>query len=187
MTQPKITDIRLIRLDYNNSIGYWNLIRVDSNEGVWGLGEAYWGPGLHDVINEFLKPKLVGKNPMDIDYICTYLRERLAGIHTANGLIMAAISGIEIALWDLAGKLSGLPVYRLLGGPSATACGCTAPVRPMAPMIRRCAGITPPKSKMSRDGAPLRPSMWTVCGSAMIRRAGNPAMNRSAGLSPKRI
>ena len=116
MTQPKITDIRLIRLDYNNSIGYWNLIRVDSSEGVWGLGEAYWGPGLHDVINEFLKPELVGKNPMDIDYICTYLRERLAGIHTANGLIMAAISGIEIALWDLAGKLSDLPVYRLLGG-----------------------------------------------------------------------
>lgn len=116
MTQPKIIDIRLMRLDYNNSIGYWNLIRVDSSEGVWGLGEAYWGPGLHDVINEFLKPELVGKNPMDIDYICTYLRERLAGIHTANGLIMAAISGIEIALWDLAGKLSGLPVYRLLGG-----------------------------------------------------------------------
>ena len=116
MTEIKITDIRLMRLDHNNSIGHWNLIRVDSNEGVWGLGEAYWGPGLRDVIREFLKPELVGKNPMDIDYICTYLRERLAGIHTANGLIMAAISGIEIALWDLAGKRTGLPIYRLLGG-----------------------------------------------------------------------
>ena len=45
MTQPKITDIRLMRLDYNNSIGYWNLIRVDSSEGVWGLGRRIGGRG----------------------------------------------------------------------------------------------------------------------------------------------
>ena len=116
MAPIKITDIRLMRIDQNKSIGYWNLIRVDSDAGVWGLGEAYWGPGLSDVINEFLKPELIGKHPMDIDFICSFLRERMAGIHTANGLIQAAISGIEIALWDLAGKLTGLPVYRLLGG-----------------------------------------------------------------------
>jgi L-alanine-DL-glutamate epimerase-like enolase superfamily enzyme len=116
MEHVKITDIRLMRLDHNNSIGYWNLIRVDSDEGVWGLGEAYWGPGLHDIIEEFLKPQLIGQNPFDIDRIFAYVRERLAGVHTVNGLTMAAMSGIEIALWDLAGKLAGLPVYRLLGG-----------------------------------------------------------------------
>ena len=82
MTEIKITDIRLMRLDHNNSIGHWNLIRVDSNEGVWGLGEAYWGPGLRDVIREFLKPELVGKNPMDIDYICTYLSCDLFSLFT---------------------------------------------------------------------------------------------------------
>ena len=116
MEHVRITDIRLMRLNHNNSIGYWNLIRVDTNEGVWGLGEAYWGPGIKDILEETLKPFLVGKNPMDIDYLFTYLRDKYAGIHTQNGLYMSALSGIEIALWDLAGKLAGLPVYRLLGG-----------------------------------------------------------------------
>ena len=40
----------------------------------------------------------------------------MGGTNTQNGLVMAAISGLEIALWDLAGKLTGLPAYRLLGG-----------------------------------------------------------------------
>jgi L-alanine-DL-glutamate epimerase-like enolase superfamily enzyme len=116
MEHVKITDIRLMRLDQNKTVGYWNLIRVDSSEGVWGLGESYWGPGLRDVIEEILKPFLVGQNPLDVDRLFVTIRDRLAGIHTQNGLIMAALSGIEIALWDLAGKLTGLPVYRLLGG-----------------------------------------------------------------------
>ncbi len=96
--------------------GTWNLIRVDTNQGVWGLGEAYWGPGLREVIEEVLKPPLMGENPLDVDRLCVTLRDRLAGLHTQNGLVMAAMRGIEIALWDVAGRLTDLPVYRLLGG-----------------------------------------------------------------------
>jgi len=114
--KARITDIKLMRLDPYQSIGTWNFVRVETNEGVWGLGEAYWGPGLRPVIDELLKPYLVGENPLDVDRLCTTIHSRLAGAHTQNGLVMAAMSGIEIALWDLAGKLTGLPVYRLLGG-----------------------------------------------------------------------
>ena len=57
-----------------------------------------------------------GENPLDIDRLVTLLTTRWGGTHTQNGLVMAAISGLEIALWDLAGKLTGLPAYRLLGG-----------------------------------------------------------------------
>lgn len=116
MDHVKLTDIKLMRLQHVNRTGAWNLIRVDSDQGVWGLGESYWGPGLREVIEEIIKPFLVGENPLDIDRLFVTIRDRLAGIHTQNGLVMAALSGIEIALWDLAGKLTGLPVYRLLGG-----------------------------------------------------------------------
>lgn len=116
MLHAKITDIRLMRLQHGDLTGAWNLIRVDSNQGVWGLGEAYWGPGLGEVIEEILKPTLLGENPLDVDRLFVTVRDRLAGLHTQNGLVMAALSGIEIALWDLAGKLTGLPVCRLLGG-----------------------------------------------------------------------
>ena len=120
MADPKITDVRLMRIDpYKGSgpnPGYWNLIRVDTDQGLWGLGEAYWGPGLRSPIEELLKPLLLGDNPLDVDRLFTTMQRRLGGAHALNGLVMAAISGIEIALWDLAGKLTGLPAYRLLGG-----------------------------------------------------------------------
>ena len=81
-----------------------------------GLGEAYWGTGLRPVFDDLLAPQLVGENPLEIDRLVTLLTTRWGGTHAQNGLVMAAISGLEIALWDLAGKLTGLPAYRLLGG-----------------------------------------------------------------------
>lgn len=119
MTDARITGVRLLRLDPYGSgdpASTWNLVRVDTDQGVWGLGEAYWGTGLRPVFDDLLAPQLVGENPLDIDRLVTLLTTRWGGTHTQNGLVMAAISGLEIALWDLAGKLTGLPAYRLLGG-----------------------------------------------------------------------
>ena len=118
MENTRITDIKLMQLaPYDNdNVGVWNLVRVETDQGIWGLGESYWGPGLRPVIEQLLKPILVGENPLDIDRLFSTMYMRWAGTHTQNGLVMAAMSGIEIALWDLAGKLSGLPTYRLLGG-----------------------------------------------------------------------
>lgn len=115
---PRISGIRLLRLDPYGSggAGTWNLLRVDSDAGVWGLGEAYWGTGLRPVIDDLVAPALVGQSPFDIDRLTTHLHETWGGAHTQNGLVRAAISGVEIALWDLVGKLTGQPVTRLLGG-----------------------------------------------------------------------
>ncbi len=117
MEDVRITDIRLMALaPYGNDVGLWNLIRIDTDQGVWGLGEAYWGPGFRPVIDALLKPLFIGENPFDIDRLFTRTYMRMAGAHTQNGLVMTALSGIEIALWDLVGQLCNLPVNRLLGG-----------------------------------------------------------------------
>jgi len=66
LADARITGVRLLRLDpYGDGdpAGTWNLIRVDTDQGVWGLGEAYWGTGLRPVIDDLLAPQLVGGNP----------------------------------------------------------------------------------------------------------------------------
>ena len=60
-----------------------------------------------------LKPELIGKDPLEIDAIYTGLGQRTDG--SAHAL-MRGVSGIEMALWDLAGKILGVPATTLLGG-----------------------------------------------------------------------
>ena len=115
MVSVRITDIKLMVLK-DPDTPPWNLIRVDTDQGIWGLGEAYWGWGLRPVIDQQLKPLLVGEDPLDVDRLYTKMAFHGGGAHALSGLVVSAMSGIEIALWDLAGKLTGLPVYRLLGG-----------------------------------------------------------------------
>jgi L-alanine-DL-glutamate epimerase-like enolase superfamily enzyme len=115
MGTPRITDIKVMTLR-RPDIPPWNLIRVDTDQGVSGLGEAYWGWGLRPVIDNYLKPLLVGQDPLDVDRLYTKMGHQWAGGNALSGLVVTAMSGIEIALWDLAGKITGLPVYRLLGG-----------------------------------------------------------------------
>lgn len=115
MAEAKITDIKLMIVQ-DQGTPPWNLIRVETDQGVWGLGEAYWGWGLRGIIDGFLKQQLLGENPLDVERLYTKMAFNLGGLHNEGGAVVAAMSGIEIALWDLAGKLTGLPVYRLLGG-----------------------------------------------------------------------
>jgi L-alanine-DL-glutamate epimerase-like enolase superfamily enzyme len=97
-------------------------VRIVSDDGLYGIGEAYGTPGIgvsEQVLS--LKPWLVGKDPLEIDRIYTDLglhTKDLSGTRTdgsAHGLMRAA-SGIEMALWDLAGKVLGAPTSTLLGG-----------------------------------------------------------------------
>ncbi len=108
----KITDIRtaIIRANFP-----WNLIRIYTDSGIVGLGEAYWGPGIMDVI-EKLKPRLIGKDPMEVDKLWTFMMRAMSGPGSIAGATVAAISGIEIALLDLVGKQLKTPTYQLLGG-----------------------------------------------------------------------
>lgn len=94
------------------------VIRVQTDSGLVGWGEAfpYGAPGaIGSVIEDGLAPVLRGEDPARIELLADRM-QRAAMNYGRRGLGMFAISGIEIALWDLLGKAHGVPVYQLLGG-----------------------------------------------------------------------
>jgi L-alanine-DL-glutamate epimerase-like enolase superfamily enzyme len=107
----EITDVECVVVEGNFP---WNVIRVHTDAGVVGLGEAFPGPASEYV--EFLEPGLVGQNPLDVDRLVEHMTQLLSGLGGSLGYSQAAVSGIETACWDIAGKVTGLPVYQLLGG-----------------------------------------------------------------------
>lgn len=97
-------------------------VRIVTADGQFGIGEAYGTPGVgtEDAILS-LKPTLVGKDPLEIDRLYTFMGEgtrSLAGSRTDGSAhnLMRAVSGVEMALWDLAGRLLKTPVSVLMGG-----------------------------------------------------------------------
>src|SRR5205814_2508948 len=94
------------------------LVRVDTDAGVTGWGEAFGHrifPATRAAIETLLGPMVVGRDPRDILTIHDDLQRGLHGVGR-SGATIYALSGIDIALWDIAGKLAGQPLYRLLGG-----------------------------------------------------------------------
>jgi len=126
----KITDIRTIPLAFGAanpvmSAGGINaarnalLVEIETDTGLIGLGEAGCAGGplisTETVIQRELRPMLLGEDPRMIEALWQKMFVRTRQ-HGRRGLVMHAISGIDIALWDLAGKATGQPLYRLLGG-----------------------------------------------------------------------
>ncbi len=115
----KIRDIQTMIMQGGRT---YTLVKIITDDGLYGIGEAYGSPGIgvKEQIHA-LKPWLVGKDPLEIDALYTFMGMRspnLSGTRTdgsAHGL-MRAVSGIEMALWDLAGKVLGVPTTTLLGG-----------------------------------------------------------------------
>ncbi|MBI4573318.1 MAG: mandelate racemase/muconate lactonizing enzyme family protein [candidate division NC10 bacterium] len=95
------------------------LVEVETDDGLVGLGEAahFGGPlgSTRTVIEGELRDHLVGEDPREIERLWERMHQR-AYKHARGGLLIAAMSGIDIALWDLRGKMSGMPLWRLLGG-----------------------------------------------------------------------
>ena len=92
------------------------LVKIEANEGIAGWGEAYnHGPDYAlPPLLEYLYPQIEGIDPRRIEFIVLKLLQSSRFPPGALGL--AAISAIDHALWDIAGKAAGLPVYMLLGG-----------------------------------------------------------------------
>ena len=112
----KITDVKTILTQPG---GEWLvLVKVETSEpGLYGVGCATHGErplAVRAVVDEYLRPQLVGKSVDDIEdlwqtqYIASYFRSGVTLNH--------ALSGIDGALWDILGKRAGMPVYKLLGG-----------------------------------------------------------------------
>ena len=109
----KITDVKVMIV---RGTWDWNLVRIDTDAGVSGIGEAYWGFGVKDLILNQLKPQVVGEDPFNVDKLYTKMLMRSAGQGALAGVTVTAASGVEIALWDLAGRLLQTPACNLLGG-----------------------------------------------------------------------
>jgi len=94
------------------------VVEVETDAGVTGWGEAFGHrifPATRAAIDTLLGPMIVGRDASQIHAITDDLQRTLHGVGR-NGPAIYALSGIDIALWDIAGKAAGLPLYRLLGG-----------------------------------------------------------------------
>jgi galactonate dehydratase len=119
----KIREVRAVRLKNGFNSRF---VRVYTEEGLYGTGECVDSVGTEAIINTSFNTMLKGRDPLDIQGILAdfwgYHRVNLAGapsvmfVHGQGGPYLTAVSGVEMALWDLAGKALELPIHRLMGG-----------------------------------------------------------------------
>ncbi|MCZ2150142.1 MAG: mandelate racemase/muconate lactonizing enzyme family protein [Bryobacterales bacterium] len=103
----KITDLRVATVA--RAPMTCPLIRIDTNQGIYGLGEVRDGASKNYAL--ILKSRLLGENPCNVDKIFRKIKQ--FGGHARQG---GGVCGVEMALWDIAGKAYNVPVYQFLGG-----------------------------------------------------------------------
>jgi len=104
----KITDMRIATV-VKDGPGPCPIIRIDTNQGVYGLGEVRDAASPNYAL--MLKSRILGENPLQIDRLFRKIKQFGGTSRQAGG-----VCGVEIALWDIAGKVYNAPVYALLGG-----------------------------------------------------------------------
>jgi D-galactarolactone cycloisomerase len=100
-----------------------HLVRVETDEGITGWGECF-GPGNvaianKGIVEKVIQPMILGDDPLDRDVIWHKVYNLLRD-HGQKGMPMQALSGVDIALWDIAGKVAGLPLHKMIGGAHRT-------------------------------------------------------------------
>ncbi len=127
-TRIKITGVKAIAIKATRGYAGWVFARVQTDQGVEGIGEAFsWGGGQNHQRVRLVRDlaatigsEIVGTNPLEIEaFLNRYARRSSEGytVAVASGLFwVSAVSAIEIALWDIAGQVAGLPIHALLGG-----------------------------------------------------------------------
>ncbi len=103
----RITDMRFV--DITDAPKRCTILKIYTNQGLVGYGEVRDASSKTYAL--MLKSRLLGENPCDVDRLFRKIKQ--FGGHSRQG---GGVSGVEIALWDLAGKAYGVPVYQLLGG-----------------------------------------------------------------------
>jgi L-alanine-DL-glutamate epimerase-like enolase superfamily enzyme len=102
----KITDMRYCIIQ---NVGRTPILRIDTNQGIYGLGEVRDGADERYAL--MLKSRILGQNPCNVEMLFKTIRQ--FGGHARQG---GGVSGVEMALWDLCGKAYNVPVWQLLGG-----------------------------------------------------------------------
>lgn len=95
------------------------LVKITCEDGTIGYGEAHHAlcpTAIAEIINHSISPLLIGADPMNTEGIWQLVYNHQIATHGAGTAAVIALSGIDIALWDVRGKLLGQPVYKLLGG-----------------------------------------------------------------------
>lgn len=96
-----------------------HIVEVVTDEGIKGYGEAFGGGGVafgnKAIVEKTIGPMILGMDPLDCEVIWHKVYNLLRD-HGQKGMPLQALSGIDMALWDIAGKFYGQPVYKLLGG-----------------------------------------------------------------------
>lgn len=126
----KITRVtsHVLQYDLPEELGYsqqfyakrtCHLVEVETDEGITGWGECF-GPGTvalanKGIVEKVIQPLILGMDPMDRDVIWHKVYNLLRD-HGQKGMPLQALSGVDIALWDIAGKVSNLPIHKLIGG-----------------------------------------------------------------------
>jgi len=103
----RITDMRVLTIA--RAPMTCPIIRIDTNQGIYGLGEVRDGASKNYAL--MLKSRLLNENPCDVDKLFRKIKQ--FGGHARQG---GGVCGVEMALWDLAGKAYNVPVYQMLGG-----------------------------------------------------------------------
>ena len=171
----KITGIETLPVSVGGGYDYAViLVLVRTDEGLTGIGEASLGGrgrGVLGILDHFTE-LLVGKDPARIEH---WWGELTRGTFWSNGqVIMSAVAGIDMALWDLKGKRLGVPVYDLLGGPT----------REKVRVYRHLAGdsagelVEDAQRWRERGFTALRYGPARRLRRARARRVGSPALDR---------
>ena len=107
----KIRDLKIIVV--GNPWKNWAFIRLDTDEGITGYGECTGGLSTMPNVAaaEELRSRVIGRDPLNVSGLIDFLRKTLFLARGGN-----AVSGIEIACWDIIGKACGKPLYQMLGG-----------------------------------------------------------------------
>lgn len=126
----KITRItsHVLQYDLPSELGYSqqyytrrtaHIVEVETDEGITGWGECF-GPGNvaianRTIVEQVIQPLVLGMNPLDRDVVWHKVYNLLRD-HGQKGMPLQSLSGVDIALWDIAGKVAGLPLCQLAGG-----------------------------------------------------------------------
>lgn len=91
------------------------IVKVTASNGQFGWGEGYGPAGVLEAGIKFLEPYVIGQNPLENEVVWSTMYRKTLD-YARRGVLVASMSAIDIALWDLKGKILGLPVSTLLGG-----------------------------------------------------------------------
>lgn len=122
MAQPltgkvKITDVQCILARIGMRVS--PLVKITTDSGLVGIGECHHdenGHGAKDIVLNVCKPILMDQDPLNLEYLVFKMGTRTSYYGGNHGVATHAITGVEFAMWDLIGKITGQPVHRILGG-----------------------------------------------------------------------